>query len=365
MPQRLAQLQHWLGDQLHLEYHSIAASADASFRRYFRIERDHDTLIVMDAPPEQENCRPFIRVAAALSAARINAPRVLEADLEQGFLLLTDLGSRPYLGELNAATVGPLYGDALESLARMQGVELELPPYDERLLNREMALFRDWLLGHHLEMEVGEGSAALLDESFAALSAAALEQPRVFVHRDYHSRNLMVRPSDSPADPNPGVLDFQDAVLGPATYDLVSLLRDCYIAWPREEVERWALGFRERGVERGVALGGADGFMRHFDLMGVQRHLKAAGIFARLLHRDGKEGYLKDIPRTLRYIVECAPRHPEITELGRFIAHHVLPRLQEALRRALAEGVPKDAIPAESSPGNRSPHPATPPTDRP
>ena len=327
MPERLAQLQRWLGDELKLSYADITpASGDASFRRYFRIHRDEETLIAMDAPPAQEDCAPFVRVAEALHAIGLNVPRIVEGDLEQGFLLLTDLGNRQYLPELDDTTAQRLYGDALGALSILQSIgprdEL-LPPYDAALLQREMALLPDWLLEKHLGLTIGEGLRELLDQSFAALETAALEQPRVAVHRDYHSRNLMITGRN-----NPGILDFQDAVYGPLTYDLVSLLRDCYIAWPREEVESWALGYQKLALQTGV-LGERDDerFLRWFDLMGVQRHLKAAGIFARLNHRDGKPGYLADIPRTLGYIVEVAPRHGEIRELGRFIEQEVLPAL--------------------------------------
>ena len=318
MPQRLAQLERWLSEDLKLSYTEITpASGDASFRRYFRLHRDGDSLIAMDAPPEREDCRPFIRIARELHAIGLHVPEVLEEDLGQGFLLLKDLGSRQYLPELEAASVERLYGDALGALAVLQALgPTALPPYDEALLSREMALFPDWLLERHLGMEIGEGLRALLDESFAALLEAALEQPRVAVHRDYHSRNLMITGRN-----NPGILDFQDAVYGPVTYDLVSLLRDCYIAWPRERVESWALGYQKLAFQSGVVADRDDArFLRWFDLMGAQRHLKAAGIFARLNHRDGKPGYMADVPRTLGYITEIAP-------LGRFIADEVLPRL--------------------------------------
>ncbi|GAB6042349.1 aminoglycoside phosphotransferase family protein [Endothiovibrio diazotrophicus] len=327
MPERLAQLQRWLGDELKIRYSDITpASGDASFRRYFRVHRDDDTLIAMDAPPEREDCRPFIQVGGALHAIGLNVPQVLEGDLEQGFLLLSDLGTRQYLPELSETTAGRLYGDALGALAVLQGVgprdEL-LPPYDRELLLREMTLFPDWLLERHLGMTLGEGLRGLLDETFEALVRNALEQPQVAVHRDYHSRNLMITGRN-----NPGILDFQDAVFGPLTYDLVSLLKDAYIAWPRERVEAWVVGYDKLAYQTGVVPERDDErFLRWFDLMGAQRQLKVAGIFARLYHRDGKAGYLKDIPRTLGYLVEIAPRYPEIAELGRFIEREVLPAL--------------------------------------
>jgi len=327
MPQRLRQLEHWLGQACRLPPHTIEpASADASFRRYFRVTlADGSTLIAMDAPPDREDCRPFLAVAERMAAAGLHVPQVFERDLGQGFLLLEDLGSRPYLGALHEDSVDALYGDATAALLRLQArAPIEgLPPYDRALLQREMDLFPEWLLGRHLGIALDGGERRMLEAAFEALIANALEQPMVCVHRDYHSRNLMVVEQD-----NPGVIDFQDAVAGPVTYDLVSLLRDCYIRWPAARVDAWAEGYHRAAREAGMLEGvDAPTFLRWFDLMGVQRHLKAAGIFARLNHRDGKPGYLGDIPRTLGYIVEVAGRRPGIGALGGFIADRVLPRL--------------------------------------
>jgi len=309
-------LQDWLNEVLPGRLDRIApASSDASFRRYFRVWCDGQTRIVMDAPPDKEDCRPFVAIAQALRGLGLNAPEVLAGDLDRGLLLLTDLGSRPYLAELDERSVIPLYEDALEALARLQmggdpGSSL-LPPYDSALLHREMELFREWFLGKLLSLNLRKEEGHVLDHAFALLADNALEQPRVWVHRDYHSRNLMVTAPD-----NPGVLDFQDAVVGAVTYDLVSLLRDCYIAWPRTEVEAWALAHRARLRALGMAgLDDADLFLRWFDLMGTQRHLKAIGIFARLNLRDGKPGYLRDIPRTLGYVLEVTDRYPELAGL--------------------------------------------------
>ncbi|MFO1422934.1 MAG: phosphotransferase [Candidatus Competibacteraceae bacterium] len=316
MNEREQLLRDWLNDVLPARLDRIApASSDASFRRYFRVWCAGRTHIVMDAPPAKEDCRPFVAIAQALRGLGLNAPEVLAGDLDQGLLLLTDLGSRQYLAELDQRSVPGLYGDALEALARLQvggdpGSPL-LPPYDSALLHREMELFREWFLGKLLGLNLRDEEHQTLDHTFALLADNALEQPRVWVHRDYHSRNLMVTDPD-----NPGVLDFQDAVVGAVTYDLVSLLRDCYIAWPREHVESWALDHRARLRALGMSgLDDADGFLRGFDLMGVQRHLKAIGIFARLNLRDGKPGYLRDIPRTLGYVLEVADRYPELTGL--------------------------------------------------
>lgn len=291
----------------------VPASSDASFRRYFRIQTDDGPRILMDAPPRQEDSRPFVDVAERLLACGVNVPRILAADLEQGFLLLTDLGDDIYLGQLDEHNADALYGDALAALVTIQrGARAEgLPGYDAALLQREMALFPDWLLERHLGLDLSavRGDLAL---AFERLQASALEQPRVFVHRDYHSRNLMRTAVD-----NPGILDFQDAVAGPVTYDLVSLLRDCYIAWPDARIDRWIAHYRELAAAAGIEIDGPDRFRRWFDLMGVQRHLKASGIFARLHHRDGKAGYLADIPRTWGYIQALLDRYEELEPLAR------------------------------------------------
>ncbi len=329
MPERIERLKRWLENELDFsEYTLSPASADASFRRYFRIAREGESWIVMDAPPQKEDSRPFIAVAKLLLDAGLNVPEVIDADLEQGYLLLSDLGSEPYLGALNDATVERLYGDALGALAAIQASHPEpgsLPPYDRRLLLAEQELFREWLLGKHLGLTLTAAQSALCDSVFGRLADNALEQPQVCVHRDYHSRNLMVTACN-----NPGILDFQDAVTGAVTYDLVSLLRDCYIAWPRERVEDWARGYQELALQSGILREEHEDpvqFLRWFDLTGMQRHLKAAGIFARLNHRDGKPGYLADIPRTLGYVTEVAARHEELAAFGEFVQQEVLEHL--------------------------------------
>jgi N-acetylmuramate 1-kinase len=326
--QRLAQLRHWLESSLGFSQYSIApASADASFRRYFRVTRaGQSPLIVMDAPPGKEDVAPFLQVAAMLQSIGVNAPRVLERSAAEGFLLLSDLGNTMYLPELaKADQADALYADALAALAQIQqrGAEAatRLPPYDERLLRFEMSLFPDWLLTRHLGLELSSREQAVLGAAMDALVANALEQPQVFVHRDYHSRNLMVCPGA-----NPGILDFQDAVRGGCTYDLVSLLRDSYVAWPQQRVAGWALQFRRMLLAAGLDAGRDDAqFLRWFDLMGVQRHLKVGGIFARLYHRDGKAGYLADIPRTLQYAVDSCARHADFAELAQLLGQRVLP----------------------------------------
>ena len=242
--------------------------------------------------------------------------------------MLTDLGSQLYLAALDSVQAENLYGDALDALARIQTSSTDgLPLYDHQLLHREMNLFTDWLLGKQVNLSLDAIENTSLENCFELLSAAALSQPQVFVHRDYHSRNLMVVPKN-----NPGILDFQDAVKGPVTYDLVSLLRDCYIAWPRERVHRWVHDYyiriqRNTNIQAGILEGIDEAqFLRWFDWMGIQRHLKASGIFARLSHRDGKSGYLKDIPRTLSYIVEVAADYPELATLYKLVSERVLPQ---------------------------------------
>ncbi len=334
MAQRLALLRRWLDGELGMAGFDIEpASADASFRRYFRITFDGKSSIVMDAPPDKEDIRPFVRIGRQLHAIGLNVPEILAENLDQGFLLLGDLGSRQYLDELNDKSVDRLYGDAMGALvvlqARGPGAD-ELPPYDRQLLWQEMALFSDWLMQKHLGITLDISTALLINETFALLAESALEQPAVCVHRDYHSRNLMV------CENNPGILDFQDAVHGPVTYDLASLLRDCYIAWPRERVEAWVLGYHDMAVEEGILSERQEArFLRWFDLMGVQRHLKASGIFARLNHRDGKSGYLKDIPRTLGYVVEVSARYPELHPFLNLLEEHVMPELEEAASSAI------------------------------
>lgn len=326
---RLTDLNHWLANIAGCADTRIApASEDASFRRYFRVQIDGQSRIVMDAPPPQENCVPFVDVAGFLRKMGLNAPAVLEADIERGFLLLSDLGQRQYLDELSERpeTADDLYRDAMRALQTMQskgGQFLDrLPHYDAPMLLFEASLFHDWLCERHLGLTFDDNDKRQWISCRDAIAKNALDQPRVFVHRDYHSRNLMLV-----ADDNPGILDFQDAVVGPFTYDLVSLLKDCYIRWPEDQLRGWAAEYYELldasvkvCVERAV-------FLRFFDLMGVQRHLKAAGIFARLLHRDGKSGYMKDVPRTLQYIVDVGRRYPEFEFLATLIEERCLPAL--------------------------------------
>jgi aminoglycoside/choline kinase family phosphotransferase len=305
------------------------ASDDASFRRYFRLHTDKESFIAMDAPPAQEDCKPFIRVAGFLEAMQLHAPRILEANLDEGFLLLTDLGSTQYLETLQKDPDAPeaLYKKALRALCLLQdrgaAFQALLPQYEADMLDFEMSLFRTWLCERHLGIEFSDDDESHWRQCCDMLITSALDQPQVFVHRDFHSRNLMVCDEDSP-----GILDFQDAVEGPITYDLVSLLKDCYVRWPPAQVSDWAHSFYSNCTASTQKLMDEVQFMRSFDLMGVQRHLKAAGIFARLKHRDGKPAYMADVPRTLSYIVELGPRHDELGFLVELIETRCLPLLQ-------------------------------------
>ncbi|HTN48223.1 MAG TPA: phosphotransferase [Burkholderiaceae bacterium] len=290
------------------------ASADASFRRYFRVDAAHGTLIVMDAPPGKEDVRPFVRVAQMLRDAGLNAPSVLEADIARGFLLLTDLGRKTYLDVLNEGNAPELFGEATAALLRWQLATRPgaLPPYDEALLRRELALYPDWYVERHLGRPLSAGQRQALDTVFDRIVATNLAQPTVFVHRDYMPRNLMV------SSPMPGVLDFQDAVIGPVTYDLASLLRDAFISWDEERVIDWSVRYWEQARRAGLPVA-ADfsAFWRDFEWMGLQRHLKVLGIFARINYRDGKPHYLADTPRFVAYVRAVARRYDELAPLAR------------------------------------------------
>ncbi len=324
---RLIALKAWISEIDSLAgAEPVLASGDASFRRYFRLPQGAESFIVMDAPPEQEDCLPFVRIAGYFESMQLNAPRIIEADFEQGFLLLSDLGDERFIDRLSAnpAAAPDLYSDALDALLLLQRrgtvYQSSLPPYDEELLRFELSLFRNWLCDTSLHLSFDAADEARWQLCCDLLVTNALNQPQVFVHRDYHSRNLMLT-----AENNPGILDFQDAVEGPLTYDLVSLLKDCYVRWPAEQVRQWALEYY--GKLGANIRGQVDElqFRRYFELMGVQRHLKAAGIFCRLNHRDGKSGYLADVPRTLGYIVELGAQFDELVFLVRLIEERVLP----------------------------------------
>jgi N-acetylmuramate 1-kinase len=316
---RRAGLQRWLAAQLPpgASFSLAPASEDASFRRYFRATlEDGRSFVAMDAPPDKEDCRPFVHVARMLREAGVHAPEVHAQDLAQGFLLLADLGTRTYLQELNAQNAARLFGDATDSLVRWQLASRpgELPPYDQALLRREMSLFPQWYVQKHLQRALSPAQNDSLETIFSLLVKSALAQPVVYVHRDYMPRNLMV------CEPNPGVLDFQDAVLGPISYDAVSLVRDAFISWQEEQVLDWTVRYWEKARKAKLPID-ADfaEFWRAFEWMGLQRHLKVLGIFARINYRDGKPKYLADTPRFLRYARDVAGRYGALAPLARLL----------------------------------------------
>jgi hypothetical protein len=339
---RLALIHDWVSTQLALAPRNIEpASSDASFRRYFRVfTTDGRTFIVMDAPPGKEDVRPYVKVTRLLEATGVHVPHLHEMDAERGLLLLEDLGSTQYLARLNAGDdAHVLYGDALGALASIQvkGREgaAELAPYGREPLMREMSLLPEWFVAKHLQLSLSAEEQEVIAAAFEFLVAEALAQPVVFVHRDFHSRNLMVTREN-----NPGVIDFQDALAGPVSYDLVSLLKDCYISWPRERVEQWVSSYRARLLEQGGPGGSSEReFLRWFDMVGVQRHIKVLGIFARLWYRDGKPGYLSDLPLTLEYVRDACARYPELKALSGLVERHFvsgLPRANERVARERA-----------------------------
>ena len=304
----------WVRQALDDETLTLAsASADASFRSYWRTHHDGRSWIVMDSPPAQEDPRPWLEIGTRLSTAGLHVPAVKACDLEQGFLLIEDLGSQLYLPALNDDTVDALYGDAMDALLRMQrdADTTGLPPYDHAFLQRELEIMPEWFLRRHLGYTPACEEWDVLESAFTVLLHNALEQPRSFVHRDYHSRNLLVT-----ARNNPGIIDFQGALHGPITYDLASLLRDCYIAWDRARVVGWVESYRQR-LQAAQLIDvnvGPQRFRRWFDLIGLQRHVKVLGIFCRLGYRDGKLGYLDDLPRVYDYVIDVAGAYPELAD---------------------------------------------------
>lgn len=319
---RLAWTRHALGDPT---LTLAAASADASFRSYWRTQHQGQSWIVMDSPPTQEDPRPWLEIGARLSAAGLHVPAVKAQDLQQGFLLIEDLGSQLYLPALNDSTVDALYGDAMDALLRMQ-TRMDcsgLPPFDHAVLASGLEVMPEWFLQRHLGHTPSCGEWDVLEAAFAVIIRNALEQPRCFVHRDFHSRNLLIAEHN-----NPGIIDFQGALAGPATYDLASLLRDAYIVWPRASVEGWVESYRRRLVDAGLIGAGIDRerFLRWFDLTGLHRHIRVLGQFYRLWYRDGKSGYLADVPRVYQYVVSVARSYPELADFVALLERQVLDR---------------------------------------
>ena len=312
---RYAHLQQWLQTLFPQDSFALSpASADASFRRYFRARfANGRSLIVMDAPPQHEDCRPFLHVAALFAATGVHVPHIEAENLAAGFLLLSDLGDTTYLAALNESNADALYRDAIDALIKIQlgSRSNELPPYDRALLERELNLFPDWYIAKHLALSLSEEQERSLREVFSRILANNLAQPQVYVHRDYHSRNLMLVPGA-----NPGILDFQDAVYGPISYDLVSLFKDAYIRWEEAQVLDWTIRYWESARKAGLPVASDFGdFYRDFEWMGVQRHIKVLGIFARLCHRDGKNGYLKDMPLVMDYLRRACTRYVDLKPL--------------------------------------------------
>lgn len=338
--QREVQLNKWAVKQLAARSITVSAgvplvpaSDDASFRRYFRFQKGAHQFIFVDAPPEAEDSRSFVAISKYLTRAGLNAPVVYAVDYGLGFMMLSDLGDNLYLSAIEADEARgvdeahSLYKDALDALCSMQSIRSDLPDYDAALLQLEMDLFPDWFLSKELRLGISGDEKKMLGDVFQLMVENALQQPQVFVHRDYHSRNLTVVDEN-----NPGILDFQDAVQGAVTYDLVSLLRDCYYKLPREEIEHWVYYFRSLLIEkRRIESVDKDLFMRWFDLMGLQRHLKCAGIFSRLHLRDGKPGYLSDIPLIIRYMKEVCADYDDLNSFGVWLSETVEPRLNVEL----------------------------------
>lgn len=323
--ERVLQLVDWLKSVLGNDLESIEfASEDASFRRYFRVGYNSSSFIAMDAPENPEEFDTFIRIARIFRQFGLNVPEILAADYQYGFALITDFGNTTYLEQLSRGNADSLYEDAIDSLITLQlatdsGIDI-LPPYSSELILSEMQLFREWYLKKHLNIAVSRDISDVLDHTFEMLRAKAAEQPRVWVHRDYHSRNLMAVERD-----NPGILDFQDAVYGPISYDLVSLLRDCYVVWDQETTDRWIQIYLQKASQEGLQMHFDQGqFIEWFDWIGIQRHIKVAGIFSRLNYRDNKVKFLEDIPTVMRYIKSVAGNYPELREF-----HDLVTRLTD------------------------------------
>ncbi|TDR18501.1 aminoglycoside phosphotransferase family protein [Marinicella litoralis] len=321
MSSRNDELIQWLIEIIETKQFTLnPASEDASFRSYFRLkvksENSHKSFIVMDAPPEHEDCAPFIHVQKLLFSQQINVPEIFAFNPDKGFMLLSDFGSTLLLDELAENTADELYRKAINELIALQAVDDKgtLPLYDAKSLLTEMELFTDWFIGKHLAHELSQSQQKVLKQTHALLIDNATSQPQVLVHRDFHSRNIML------TDNQPGIIDFQDAVVGPITYDLASLLKDCYVSWPSESVNQWVKYYLTQYQQKHQINHSFDQFIRWFDLMAAQRHLKAIGIFCRLYYRDGKKQFLYDIPRTMKYLITTCDKYHELADFGVLLA---------------------------------------------
>lgn len=324
--QRKTQLEQWVAEQVGQPVDGSPASADASFRRYFRFRVDGRSLIGMDAPPPQEDCAPFVRIGQQLQQAGVHVPEILAQDLERGFLLLSDLGTQTWLHAISLDNADDWFEHAMDQLLLIQQTPADqLPAYDEALLRRELALFPDWFLEKELNLTLSDSQQASWQRICDLLVAQALRQSKVFVHRDFMPRNLMV------SEPNPAVIDFQDAVYGPVSYDAICLFKDAFLSWPEDKVEQWLMRYWQKARDADIAVP-ADpaAFLLDCDLMGAHRHLKVIGIFARICHRDGKGHYLEDVPRFFRYLKTVIERRPELAELNELL-NQVCPQHMAAL----------------------------------
>ena len=324
---RKLQLAAWIGVQLSIPPPSLeVVSGDASFRRYFRFNHQQQSIIAVDAPPEQENNQSFWHIGEVLAAQGILVPQFLKVDLSSGFLLISDLGDQVLLANLTEENVDDYYRKAIDNIIALQQIDLDqfqdLPPYDAEFLSFEMSLFNDWFIHRHLNLSLTDEESSVVAEAFAQLTKSAVTQPQRFVHRDFHSRNLML------VSQQLAIIDFQDARVGPLSYDLVSLLKDCYISWSEEKVRRWADYYYQNASKAQLLDTDSNTFFRQFEWMGMQRHIKVLGIFCRLNYRDNKPCYLQDLPLTFDYLLKAAERYDEFEAFTNLLKRKIRPALE-------------------------------------